>query len=253
MKLSETASGIVRIGTDSARVGTEYDSRSRLFGHPDAHQDFPPLTQFSTFGYESQATKVHVCTRNDSNEFLARADQVVAHNVSFETGKGESSSRFRYRARFFLRTPISISLSIANDAQSPLTLKDVLDRSTNFIVVDEGDFVQGVFANPETLLPNDLDGGAIAERSDFTEYHSLSGSDTPFHRITIDSLDSDHFEAFGSDPLDIGGHSGDQTATTDASKDTVELLKLLHLSRQLDCNSSLAGDDERIVVRGNEV
>ena len=141
MKLSGTAAEVVGISTDLVRVGTEHDSRSRLFGHPDAHQDFPPLTQFSTFGYESQTTKVHVCTRNDSNELLARADQVVAHDVGFETGKSESSSRFRYRARFCLRTPISISLSNANDAQSLLTLKDVLDRSTDLIVVDKGDFV----------------------------------------------------------------------------------------------------------------
>jgi hypothetical protein len=42
--------------------------------------------------------KVHVGARDDGDKLLSSADQVVAHDMGFETGKGESTSRFWYRS-----------------------------------------------------------------------------------------------------------------------------------------------------------
>lgn len=134
-----------------------------------------------------------------------------------------------------------------------LTLEHVLDSSADLVVIHKGDLIDRVLADPEALFANNLDGSTVTERTDFAQDHSLASRDTPLHRITVDSLDSDNLDAFGSDPLDVGRHSGDQSATSNAAKDPIQLLKLLHLAGQLDRYSALTGNDERVVVGRDEV
>jgi hypothetical protein len=69
-----------------------------LLRNPDAHQNLSSFTQLGSFGYKPQSPKVHVGARDDGDELLSSADQVVAHDMGFETGKGESTSRFWYRS-----------------------------------------------------------------------------------------------------------------------------------------------------------
>jgi hypothetical protein len=66
---------------DTKQLCHAIDSRSRLFGDPNAHQDFSPFTQLGTLCNESKSSKVHVGARNDGNKLLAGANEIVPHNV----------------------------------------------------------------------------------------------------------------------------------------------------------------------------
>jgi hypothetical protein len=74
--------------------------RSRLLRDSDTHEHLSAFTQFGSFRHESESTKVHVGSRDDSDVLLASANEVVSHNVGLQTGKGQSPSGLRDGSSF---------------------------------------------------------------------------------------------------------------------------------------------------------
>jgi hypothetical protein len=86
LRIGDVGCPVVRI----ARIA-RIDSRSRLFGDPDAHQDLSTFAEFGSLRNETEPSKIHVGTRDHRNKSLASANQAIADNMCLETGESKGS------------------------------------------------------------------------------------------------------------------------------------------------------------------
>ena len=122
----------------------------------------------------------------------------------------------------------------------------VLDRRTDLVGVDDHEVVDQFTGEPERLLADELDGGAVAEQPDVVERHPLPGGERTDHRVGVLDLDADHLD-LRADGLDVGGDPRDQTAAADGDEDRLD--RPLALAEQLHRDRPLPGDHVRVVER----
>jgi hypothetical protein len=56
---------------------------SRFFWYINAEKRFPPFTKLCSFRDKAESVEVHICTANDNDETLARSDEIVIEDISF--------------------------------------------------------------------------------------------------------------------------------------------------------------------------
>jgi len=109
-----------------------------------------------------------------------------------------------------------------------------------------------VGTDAERLFTNNPHGGAIAEEADFRKHDALPLLQTARHRVPIKSLRTDDARAGTPNALDIFAYPGDEAAPTDGAKDGIEVLRVGELLEYFHPDGALAGDHQRVVVRGHK-
>ena len=233
----------------------EGEEATRAFGNLDTEERLATLSELGTFRDEAKTPEVHVRTADDGDESMPGTDEVVLHDMGFEAGECYGSSRLRDRPCFC----DMFRKRLAQRQLQLLTLKDVLDGRADLIVVDLDDAVEQLAAYPERFLAYDLDCRTVAERTDLVQRNTFASSKTPCHGVSIDSFDAKDARSWRADPLDVFCHAAYESASANRTEDRVNVklawcprLSRGKLAQNFETNSTLAGDDEWVVVRWDE-
>lgn len=107
-------------------------------------------------------------------------------------------------------------------------------------------------ADAEWLFPHDAHGSPIAERAHFSQEDALALFQTARHRIAVEGLRTKDARVGTADALHVLAYPSDEAPAADCAKNGVEVLGVRELLEDLHADGALAGDDERVVVRGHK-
>lgn len=209
-------------------AGNEVGEGTGLLRDADRQKGLLALAEGGALSDEAQSVKVHVGARGDGHHGLPAIARVLGH-VFLEAGDGEGACGLETGAGVVVH---------------------VLDSRADLVGGDLDNLVNDVLAEAERLLADGLDGGTVCKEADAVQDHSLSLGQGLDQRIGVVGLDTNDLD-MGRHALHVDTDSGDETTTSDAAEDGIELGHV-DLTKQLHTNGSLARNDVR-VVKGRNV
>ena len=131
--------------------------------------------------------------------------------------------------------------------------KDILDGRADRIGVHEDDLVDILAAEPEGLLADLPDCGAIRKQADVVQLNAPSGRERARHRVRIESLHTDHAD-LGCQRLEVGTDAGGESTPADRDEHGMDrpVVHRVVLAQDLHRDRALPGDHVRVVERVHE-
>ncbi len=184
---------------------------------------FAVFAQFRFLCDKAQAVKVHIGPTGHRDK--SRPALPFALRPGFCAGNRQGPGRLKNRPRI---------------------LENILDGRAHGVGIDTDDFVHQLTAQLEGLLADLFDRHAISKQTNLLQFDPVPCFQRLVHGIGIDRLNANNPD-FGTQPFDIGGYTGNQSATTDGDKNRIYRAGML--TQDFHGDGPLAGDDIGIVIR----
>ena len=214
---------VVEFGDASFSQGLEEGKKAPgAFRNRDRHQPFPLFPDFGPFRHMAKATEVDVGSAQNRNQRFASNAGLL--HIFLGASDPECARRFCDGAGI---------------------VENILDRCTDLIRRDGDDFIDQGMRQMEGFLANLFYGNAVGKEPDLTQGHPPAGFHGAGQAIGVFRFDPDNPD-FGTNELDVGGDSCDQSTATHRNEDRMNLSRVL--AKNFHANRSLAGNDIGVII-----